>query len=215
MANLLDRRALKSIFDTANEIRKADQRPVERQVTVYVAREDREGAGKPPLLVTKAHNAIHTSAVAAFSGVVMHERLDGLVATFADPFDAVKAGLHALHAIDLMSDVLVLRGSHVAVGVGKASVVERPFREISGEAVERATKVISRAPLGSLVVEQSLLASLRPLRYGDIEVLEPRKGKLPGLGNVTTVTIRALQLKQELGDELEEVDAELRSRGRR
>jgi hypothetical protein len=217
MANLLDRKALKAVFDAATEIRRADQRPVNRTVAVYLAREERDASPKPPRFVTKAHNAMHAAAVDAFGGSVMLERPDGLVAIFPEAGAAIRAGLHALHAMDLSSDVMVLRGSHVAVAVGAAEIVERPFRDLAGPALERATKIISRAPFGQVVVEQETLEGLKPpMRYADIEILAPKKGRIPGVsGQVATVTLKPLGLPQKLEDDMEAVDAELRSRGRR
>jgi hypothetical protein len=214
MANLFDRKALQSIFDVANDIRRSDQRPEARDVAVYLAKEDETGS-KPPALVAAAHNAMHAAAVKSFGGRLVKEVKGGLVAVFGDPFDALRAGLHALHAIDLMGEVLVLRGSHVAIGHGKAELTDGALGEIKGPAYDRATKILSRAAMGEVVLEQALLASMKPLKYGDVEVMQPRKGKLPVLGNVTTVAVRPLMLNSKLGDDMEEVDSELRSRGRR
>jgi hypothetical protein len=212
MATFLDRRALKSVLGTATAIRKIDHRSVERELTVYVARPE----GKPSFWAARAHDAVHAAAVEAFGGRPMQERHEGFLAVFAYPMEALRAALHAAHVFDLASDLMALPSTRIALALGRATVIDRPFRAVAGPVVDRAAKLLARAATGHVALEKDLFDYLKlPEHYADIEVLVPKRGKIPGLGIVETVALKPLGLPKELDDELELVDAELRARPRR
>lgn len=213
MANLLDRSALRPILQAATASRRLGQPSAERTLTVYVAKGKAGTGWKPPFWLMKAHASVHAAAVEGFGGRVMQELPDGIVGVFSDPLTAVRAGLHALHAMDMARETAILPVSRVAVAAGPVTLIERPFRAIDGAGLDRALKLAAIAPNGHVIVERPLLGS--PFVYGDIEVLQSKKSKVPGLGSVEAVSIRPLALDEGLDEELETVDAELRARPRR
>ena len=216
MANFLDRAALKTILKTATAVRKINSQAGERPLAVYRAQGNAGTGWKPPFWLMAAHNAVHAAAVEAFGGWMMQEVKDGIVAVFSDANAALRAALHAVHAFDLAREMVILPATRVAVVGGLVSVIERPIRAVSGATVARAEKLLARVPDGQVVVETAFLSSLKPpMKYGDIEISQAKKGKIPGLGAVETVTLKPIGLSDELGEEMEVVDAELRARGRR
>jgi hypothetical protein len=212
MASFLDRRALKKILDTASAIRKLEGGPIEETASVYLVL----GQKRAPKSVA-ALKTLHAAAVEAFEGRVGREMPDGLLATFRAPIDALRAALHALHSVDLVTEFLDVPSCRVAIAHGPIVIVDRPFRDVSGPAIDRAGKIIGRADFGAVAIEESLYSEMRALIEGhaDIEISPPKRGKLPILGSVTTLTIKPIGLKPEREQELLDVDAELRSRGRR
>ncbi len=214
MANFLDRRALKKILDVATAIRRADTAPADEAAVAYVVR-----GQKSPARQIRALRALHAASVAAFGGHVGRETADGLVAVFAAPLDAVRAGLHAIHADDLSSEFLTIPDCRVAVARGPVSSVEGPdhYRDATGAAVDRAAHIVGRADAGGVVVEESLFAQLRSQieGYGDVEIAPAKKGRIPGLSMVTTFSIKPLGLRPEREREYIDVDEELRARPRR
>lgn len=212
MATFLDRRALKKILDAANAIRKVDGAAAEETLSVYLMRGDAR-RGRP----LQALQALHSVAVEAFGGRAARETSDGLTAAFRAPIDALRAALHALHAVDLAADILDVPRCRVAIAQGTGTLVERPIRDLTGPALERAVKIAGRARAGEAVLEETLYSTVRADIEGhaDIEIAQPRRGRIPGLGVVTTVSIKPIGLKPEREEELLDVDAELRARGRR
>jgi hypothetical protein len=86
---------------------------------------------------------------------------------------------------------------------------------VSGKAYDRATRILAYAGPYAVIFESSILKT--PLSgYHDIMANSPRKVMVPGLGTVSLVSVRPLGLKPELDEDLELVDAQLRStNGRR
>lgn len=201
MAMYFDRRALNAILGRAHELRKADGRGNSANPGVYVTRTTK--AAPPPGHLKE----LHAVAISAFGGKVVRDLKDGLVASFERPADALRAALHALHAIDLAGEMLFLPPCRIAVSAG-------PLVEGRGKGFNRAAKILGRAKEGEVVVDAGLVKE--PLTgYHDILVDAPRKGKLPGLGSVTTVCVRPEGLKEEVDAELEDVELELRTNRRR
>src|SRR5262245_47012032 len=141
------------------------------------------------------------------------------MATFDDAIDALRAALHALHADDLSSEFLTVPSCRIAIVRGVVSAVTGPalYRDATGAAFERAARIVSRADAGGAVLETSLYAGVRAQIEGfaDIEVSQPRKGRIPGLNVVSTVSIKPLGLRPERERDYIDVDEELRARPRR
>ncbi|MBI4563329.1 MAG: hypothetical protein HY716_01375 [Planctomycetes bacterium] len=213
MATFLDRQRLKRIFDAAISIRKLEARAMDRATVVYISRAFKPagGAARNGYLPLRALNAIQEAAVQAFGGWVVREMPDGLLATFEEPFEALRAALHALHSMDLAREVLTIPGCRIALaqGVGPSS-----SGNPSGPGFDRASKVLSRAKMGEVTFESTILKT--PLTgYHDIMADQPRRSRIPGLGTITTITARPLGLRPDLDEELEQMDADLRAKPRR
>src|SRR5262245_9947878 len=214
MADFLDRRALKRLFDAANAIRRQGNGHFSsQQAAVYLMRTPAARGTKradfPPI---EALKAIHETAIATFGGRVVRDRPDGLAGIFERPLEALKAALHANHASDLAREMLSLSVSRVAIAHGPVAFAENSG--VSGPAYDRATRFVAYAGPYSAVFESSILRT--PLSgFHDIMANTPRKVMVPGLGIVSLVSVRPLGLKPELDDDLEEVDSELRAGTRR
>ncbi|MBI2930887.1 MAG: hypothetical protein HYY16_04495 [Planctomycetes bacterium] len=213
MVNFLDRRTLKKILDKANALRKLDGGPAEQPVSVYLARGQKRPKGK----ALHALQTLHAAAVDACGGRVARDLPDGLTATFRSPLEAVRAALHALHAADLASEFLDVPPCRIAIVHGPAAVVTHPFSDATGPAVVRASRLVGRADINTVVLEESLVAPLRAAIEGlaDIEIGTARRGKIPALGTVSTRTLKPIGMKREREEELLAVDAQLRARPRR
>lgn len=209
MADFLDRKALKKLFDAANAIRKRDNAKfVAQKSSVYLMRTPAARGTKradfPPI---EALKAIHETAISNFGGRVVRDRPDGLAGIFERPLDALKAALHANHAADLGREMLSLSASRVAIAHGEVAFAENSG--VAGPAYDRATRIVAYAGPYAAIFESSILKT--PLSgYHDIMANTPRKVMVPGLGTVSLVSVRPLGLKPELDDELEAVDSELR-----
>ena len=214
MADFLDRKALKRLFDAANSIRRQGNGEFSPQkAVVYLMRtpaaRGTKRAGYPSVVALKA---IHETAIATFGGRVVRDRPDGLAGIFERPIEALRAALHANHASDLAREMLSLAVSRVAIAHGTVAFAENSG--VAGPAYDRATRIVAYAGPYSAVFESSILKT--PLSgYHDIMANTPRKVMVPGLGIVSLVSVRPLGLKPELDDDLEEVDSELRSSTRR
>ncbi len=208
MATFLDRKALKQILETAEAIRKVAGRAEEDAGAVYLVRGPKKSKTLLPL------KALHSAAVAAFGGRIGRETQDELVAVFPAPAAALRAALHALHACDLAREFLDVADGRVAIVHGAVTALDGPYCDAHGPAVDRAAKIIGRAELGAAVLEDALYARVRPSIDGhaDIEVAQPKRGRIPGLGVVTTVAIKPLGLKPDREREWHDVDAELRAK---
>ena len=209
MADFLDRKALKKLFDAANAIRKRDNgRFVAQKASVYLMRTPAARGTKradfPPI---EALKAIHETAISSFGGRVVRDRPDGLAGIFERPLDALKAALHANHAADLAREMLSLSASRVAISHGEVAFAENSG--VAGRAYDRATRIVAYAGPYAAIFEASILKTTLS-GYHDIMANSPRKVMVPGLGTVTLVSVRPLGLKPELDDELEAVDSELR-----
>lgn len=201
MAMFFDRRAMNAILGRAQELRKADGRGSSTNPGVYLTRTMK--AAPPPGHLKE----LHAVAIATFGGKVVRDLKDGLVASFDRPTDALRAALHAVHAIDLAGEMLFLPPCRIAISSG-------PLAEGRGKGFNRAAKILTRAREGEVVVDADLIKE--PLAgYHDIVADAPRKGKLPGLGAITTVCVRPEGLKEEVDAELEDVELELRTNRRR
>src|SRR5688572_8036263 len=209
MADFLDRKALKRLYDAANAIRRRDNgRFIAQKSSVYLMRTPAARGTKradfPPI---EALKAIHETAIAGFGGRVVRDRPDGLAGIFEKPLDALKAALHANHVADHAQEMLSLAASSVALAHGDVAFAENSG--VSGKAYDRATRIVHYAGPYAAVFESSILKT--PLSgYHDIMANSPRKVMVPGLGTVSLVSVRPLGLKPELDDELEAVDSELR-----
>ena len=215
MADFLDRRALKRLFDAANDIRRRGNGRISAQkATVYLMRTSASARGTkradfPPI---EALKALHETAIETFGGRVVRDRPDGLAGLFDRPLDALKAALHANHAADLAREMLALPPSKVALAYGPVTFAENSG--VAGPAYDRATRIVAYAGPYAAIFEPSALKA--PLSgYHDIMAGAPRKVMIPGLGVVSLVTARPLGLAPELDDELEDVDSELRAKPRR
>jgi len=215
MADFLDRKALKRLFDAANAIRrKGDGRFTAQKAAVYLMRAFSPGRGTrkaefPPI---EALKALHETAIEAFGGRVVRDRPDGLAGIFEKPLDALKAALHANYATDLGRQMLALPG--VARRHHHGGVTFAENSGVAGPAYSRATKIVGYAGPYAAVYEPSILRTTLS-GYHDIMANSPRKVMVPGLGTVTLISVRPLGLKPEMDEELEEVDAELRAGTRR
>jgi hypothetical protein len=215
MADFLDRRALKELFDAANKIRRRDHgRFTAQKACVYLMRSPAaRGTRKADYPPIEALKAIHEIAISGFGGRVVRDRPDGLAGIFEKPLDALKAALHANHVADLAQEMLSLSASSVALAHGEVAFAENSG--VSGKAYDRATRILAYAGPYAVIFESSILKT--PLSgYHDIMANSPRKVMVPGLGTVSLVSVRPLGLKPELDEDLELVDAQLRStNGRR
>ena len=214
MADFLDRKALKRLFDAANAIRRqGNGRFSAQKATVYLMRtpavRGTKRADFPPI---EALKAIHETAISEFGGRVVRDRPDGLAGIFEKPLDALKAALHANHASDLAREMLSLSASRVAITHGEVSFAENSG--VAGPAYDRATRIVAYAGPYSVVFESGILKTTLS-GYHDIMANSPRKVMVPGLGTVSLVSVRPLGLDPELDDDLEEVDSELRAHRRR
>ena len=184
MADFLDRKALKRLFDAANSYRRRENGPV----AIYLMRSTR-GPKSDPLKV------IHQAAIEEFGGKLGSSRPDGVAGIFERPIDALRAALHANHTSDLAREMLSLPLCRVGIAAE----------------VQRAARIAAYAGPYSVIFEASILkANLSG--YHDIMASAPRRVKVAGIGTLTLVSVRPLGLKPELDDTLEEVDSELRSR---
>jgi hypothetical protein len=195
MADFLDRKALKKLFDAANSVRRRENGTSDRAV-VYLLRAAR--GAKADALKT-----IHQAAIEEFGGKVGTQRPDGLAGVFERPLDALRAALHANHASDLAREMLSLPACRVAITMG----IVKP-------ACDRAARIAAYAGPYEAIFEAAILkADLSG--YHDIMANAPRRVKVAGIGTLSLVSVRPLGLRPELDDELEEVDSELRSGTRR
>jgi len=214
MADFLDRKALKKLFDAANAIRRqGNGKFTATKAAVYLMRAPAARGTKradfPPI---EALKAIHETAISDFGGRVVRDRPDGLAGIFEKPLDALRAALHANHVADLAREMLSLPPSRVAIAHGDVTFAENSG--VAGRAYDRATRIVAYAGPYSAVFESGIMKG--PLSgYHDIMSNSPRRVMVPGLGTVSLVSVRPLGLKPELDDELEEVDSELRSGTRR
>ena len=214
MADFLDRKALKRLFDAANAIRRqGNGRFSAQKASVYLMRtpavHGTKRADFPPI---EALKAIHETAISGFGGRVVRDRPDGLAGIFEKPLDALKAALHANHASDLAREMLSLSMSRVAITYGDVTFAENSG--VAGPAYDRANRIVAYAGPYSAVFETGILKTTLS-GYHDIMANSPRKVMVPGLGTVSLVSVRPLGLKPELDDDLEEVDSELRAGTRR
>ena len=214
MADFLDRKSLKRLFDAANAIRRqGNGKFTAQKASVYLMRSPASRGTKradfPPI---EALKTIHEAAISGFGGRVVRDRPDGLAGIFEKPIDALRAALHANHVADHAREMLSLSASKVAIAHGDVAFAENSG--VSGPAYDRATRIVAYAGPYSAIFEPSILRTTLS-GYHDIMANSPRRVMVPGLGTVSLVSVRPLGLKPELDDELEEVDSELRSGTRR
>lgn len=212
MADFLDRKALRRLYDAANAIRRGNGRFTFQKASVYLMRAPAARGAKrlhfPPI---EALKAIHEAAIEAFGGRVVRDRPNGLAGIFEKPIEALRAALHANHVADLGREMLSVAVSRVAIAHGEVAFDDSG---VAGPAYDRASRIVAYAGPYSTVFENSILRA--PLSgYHDIMANTPRRVMVPGLGTVSLVSVRPLGLKPELDDELELVDSELRSGTRR
>jgi hypothetical protein len=211
MANFLDRRALRKVLEAGTAIRRAEGNATDGTSTAYVVR-----AVKSPARAIMTIRALHAAAIAAFGGRIGRETPEGLAAAFPEPIDALRAALHALHAEDLTGEFLDVPACRIAVATGELRSVSGPtfYTDASGPALERAVRLVSRGEANSVVIENALFGRLRAQLHGyaDIEIEEPRSGRMPGLGPLTTVCLKPLGLRPDREREYLAVDEKLRAR---
>jgi hypothetical protein len=214
MADFLDRKALKKLFDAANAIRRqGNGRFSAQKASVYLMRTPAvRGTKKADFPPIEALKAIHETAISDFGGRVVRDRPDGLAGIFEKPIDALRAALHANHVADLAREMLSLSASRVAITHGEVAFAENSG--VAGRAYDRATRIVAYAGPYAAIFEASILKTTLS-GYHDIMANTPRRVMVPGLGTVSLISVRPLGLKPELDDELEEVDSELRSGTRR
>ncbi len=201
MAIYFDRKSLQTVLAKADSLRRQERKSRPAAPAVLLVRAARSTPPPGPL------KALVAEAVAVFGGTVDRDLPDGLVAVFEKPAAALKAALHALHALDLAGEMLFLPPCRMAVAVG-------PVSEGKGKGMLRAAKILPRAAEGEVAIEPSALKE--PLTgYHDIVAGAPRKGRVPGLGVVTTVTVRPEGLDAESDAALEDLEDELRTSRRK
>jgi hypothetical protein len=210
MADFLDRKALKRLYDAANAIRRGNGRVTSQKAAVYVMRAPAVRGAKraDPLQALKA---IHTASIEAFGGRAVKDRPNGLAGIFEKPIEALRAALHANHVADLGREMLTVAESRVAIALGEVAFDDSG---VAGPAYDRATRIAAYAGPYSAVFESSILRATLS-GYHDIMANTPRRVMVPGLGTLSLVSVRPLGLEPELDDELELVDSELRSGTRR
>lgn len=215
MATFFERKALNRIFAAVIPLRKLDSRPLEETLAVYLLRPEKPP--RKPTTTQLALNTVHREAVAAFGGRVWREGLDGLLALFDQPMNAVRAALHALSAANLASEMLEIARGRVVVTHGPVGFAERPLLDVSGAATKRAAKLIPRVSEGHVTVEYPLYLALKDSLsgYRDLEASLPRVQRIQGLGKVSTVSLKPAGFTPERERELFDVDTELRARPRR
>src|SRR5688500_11510467 len=203
MADFLDRKALKKLFDAANAIRRQGNGQFSaKKASVYLMRTQAvRGTKKADFPPIEALKAIHETAIYDFGGRVVRDRPDGLAGIFEKPIDALRAALHANHVADLAREMLSLSASRVAITHCVVAYYENAV--VSGRAHDLAPRIVAYAGPFAAIFEASLLKSTLSC-YHDIMAITLRRVMVPGLGTVSLISVRPLGLKSELDDELVE-----------